>query len=63
MNKPVAPQWLAGDDPSGAHERWQAEYRETIGQDRAVENVSGIQIQPLYTPKDWTAYGRDNPLG
>ena len=63
MNKPVAPHRLGGEDASAAHERWQAEYRETIGQDRAVENISGIPIQPLYTPKDWGAYGRDNPLG
>ena len=63
MNKQVALQWLAGEDPSAAHERWHAEYIQTISQDRAVENVSGIPIQPLYTPKDWTAYGRANPLG
>jgi methylmalonyl-CoA mutase N-terminal domain/subunit len=62
MNKPVATHWLAGENAS-AHERWQAEYQEANGQDRAVENVSGIPIQPLYGPGDWTAHGRDNPLG
>ena len=62
MNKPVETHWLAGEDAS-AHERWQAEYQDAIGHDRAVQNVSGIPIRPLYTPTDWAAYGRDDPFG
>ena len=63
MNKPVAPQLLADGVEATARRRWQDEYRESIGDARDVENVSGIPILPLYTPQDWPAYGRDDPLG
>ena len=63
MNKPVAPQLLASRTESPAHALWENEYRESIGTERALENVSGISIQPLYTPQDWSAYGREDPLG
>jgi len=63
MNKPVAPHLLSDSAASPARRRWQDEYRDAIGDERAVENVSGIPIQPLYTSQDWPAYGRDEPLG
>ncbi|MEO6745216.1 MAG: acyl-CoA mutase large subunit family protein [Caldimonas sp.] len=63
MNKPVPPHLLSDDVGSPAQRRWQDEYRAAIGDDRAVENISGIPIQPLYTPQDWPAYGRAEPLG
>jgi methylmalonyl-CoA mutase N-terminal domain/subunit len=34
--------------------RWQAEYEAQIGEDKAVENRSGIGIRPIYTPHDWS---------
>jgi len=42
-------------------EIWTAEYRQQIGQETAVHNRSGIEVRPLYTPKDLgdTDYGRD----
>lgn len=52
-------------DPSGTqtHELWKREYKESIGTDRAVENVSGIPVKPLYTEADWAKYGSAEPLG
>ena len=63
MNKPVD-RTLLSDDVGSPQRRWEDEYRATIGDDRAVENVSGIPIQPLYTPHDWAGLRRsDEPLG
>ncbi len=60
MNKPLHQELLS----SSARTRWQDDYRDTIGaNDRAVENVSGIPIKPLYTPTDWARYGLAEPLG
>ena len=56
-------------DRPASHRRGAAplEEREYSGRhratDRAVENVSGIPIRPLYTPQDWRAYGTADPLG
>ena len=36
-----------------AHGRWRADYGGQIGSDRVVRNRSGIEIKPLYTPRDW----------
>jgi methylmalonyl-CoA mutase N-terminal domain/subunit len=36
-----------------AHGRWRADYGRQIGADRAIRNRSGIEIKPLYTPRDW----------
>jgi methylmalonyl-CoA mutase, N-terminal domain len=50
VNKP-----LPNADPASfddARVRWQAEYDAQIGGDRAIENRSGIPVQPLYTPQD-----------
>jgi methylmalonyl-CoA mutase N-terminal domain/subunit len=63
MNKPVPTALL--DPAAGSPERtlWEREYRESIGVEREVTNVSGVPIRPLYTPQDWAAYGSAEPLG
>jgi methylmalonyl-CoA mutase N-terminal domain/subunit len=33
---------------------WRERYQAQIGEDRVVRNRSGIEMQPLYTPDDWT---------
>ncbi len=33
--------------------QWRGEYGRQIGQDRSIRNRSGIEVQPLYTPRDW----------
>jgi len=48
-------------DAASAHERWQREYREGIGDAREIANVSGIPVAPLYTAAD--PPGRDVALG
>ena len=49
MNKPLDDKQL---QVSEAHARWQAEYAAQIGAAKAVENRSGIPVQPLYTAAD-----------
>ena len=41
--------------------RWRADYSKQIGVDRSVVNRSGVEIKPLYTPRDWdgSAYEAD----
>ena len=63
MNKPLDPTLMQPLPADQAHRQWENDYRQTIGQDRDVTNVSGIAIQPLYTERDWARYGADNPLG
>jgi methylmalonyl-CoA mutase N-terminal domain/subunit len=49
-------------DAASAHERWQREYREGVGDERTITNVSGIPIAPLYAAADRPP-GRDAALG
>ncbi|MBI5923936.1 MAG: acyl-CoA mutase large subunit family protein [Betaproteobacteria bacterium] len=46
---------------SSPEETWSQEYRQQIGTEPAVHNRSGIDVRPLYTPKDLdgTDYQRD----
>ena len=46
---------------ASAEEIWSEEYRQQIGAESAVRNRSGIEVRPLYTPKDLgdTDYQRD----
>ncbi|WP_375786882.1 methylmalonyl-CoA mutase [Bradyrhizobium sp. Pha-3] len=37
-----------------AQGEWQAQYSRQIGDEKAIRNRSGIDIQPLYSPRDWT---------
>ena len=60
MNKPVEPRLLADSEPARA--RWQREYREGVAAERAIANVSGIPIAPLYTAADRRP-GGDEALG
>lgn len=59
MNKPLDTALLREADP---HARWENDYRESIGAERDVVNVSGIPVKPLYTHRDWAAWGGDEPL-
>ena len=34
--------------------QWQQDYQKQIGDDRVIRNRSGIEVQPLYTAKDWS---------
>src|SRR5690606_26499500 len=63
MNKPVERLLLDARADADPHAAWEREYRESIGTERATENVSGIAIKPLYTPRDWARYGAEVPLG
>jgi pivalyl-CoA mutase large subunit len=60
MNKALDPATLS---PAEGRERWQREYAEQIGEDRACENRSGIAIKPLYTDQDWNGARYDADLG
>ena len=62
MSRPAAVAAPRPDADADAHARWEREYRESIGADRSIENVSGIPIEPLYTPRDWARYGSEVPL-
>jgi methylmalonyl-CoA mutase N-terminal domain/subunit len=62
MNKPFEPP-LAAADAAEARARWERDYAQSIGNDSATENVSGIAVQPIYGPADWPAYGEPDPLG
>ncbi|MBR1203002.1 MULTISPECIES: methylmalonyl-CoA mutase [unclassified Bradyrhizobium] len=37
-----------------AQGEWRAQYSRQIGDEKAIRNRSGIEIQPLYSPRDWT---------
>lgn len=42
--------------------QWRADYNQQIGVDRVVKNRSGIEIKPLYTPRDWSGAAYDSDL-
>lgn len=37
-----------------AQGEWRSQYARQIGGEKAIRNRSGIEIQPLYSPRDWT---------
>lgn len=43
--------------------QWRADYARQIGADRRIVNRSGIEIQPLYTPRDWDGSAYEAKLG
>jgi methylmalonyl-CoA mutase, N-terminal domain len=51
MTKEAVQLQLPGFDQD--YGRWRADYGQQIGEDREVKNRSGIEIKPLYTPRDW----------
>ena len=50
MTQPVDNHRPAHED---AEARWRREYTEQIGPHAQVRNRSGIEVKPLYTPRDW----------
>jgi methylmalonyl-CoA mutase N-terminal domain/subunit len=50
-------------EPAIGEDRWQRAYAAEIGTDRAVRNRSGIDIKPLYTPRDWNADRHEDAVG
>ena len=61
MTKEAVQLSLPGFDQ--AYGQWRADYSEQIGADRVVKNRSGIEIKPLYTPRDWSGAAYDADLG
>ncbi len=45
------------------HGQWRADYGRQIGTDRVIKNRSGIEIKPLYTPRDWSGDAFLDDLG
>jgi methylmalonyl-CoA mutase N-terminal domain/subunit len=52
---------LNGSDSAG--QIWADEYRRQIGKDEKIFNRSGIEVRPLYTPKDTGDRGYADALG
>lgn len=50
-------------EPVTASERWASEYAGQVPDDRVVRNRSGIPIDPLYTPDDWSGDRFASDLG
>ena len=42
--------------------QWRADYAKQIGAERTVINRSGIEVKPLYTPRDWDGSDYDADL-
>ena len=61
MNKPV-PQ-IAAADLSLAQARWEQEFAAGAGQAEPLRNRSGVEIKPLYTPRDWSGAPYADSLG
>jgi methylmalonyl-CoA mutase N-terminal domain/subunit len=36
------------------HDDWAERYQAQIGEDKVLRNRSGIEVRPLYTPRDWS---------
>jgi methylmalonyl-CoA mutase N-terminal domain/subunit len=49
--------------PDDAEARWRREYAEQIGPHAPIRNRSGIEIKPLYTPRDWDGARYEAQLG
>jgi methylmalonyl-CoA mutase N-terminal domain/subunit len=60
MSKPL--QTAAFTTQASAAERWQREYAEQMRAGKTLFNRSGIEVKPLYTPRDW-AGEHDAALG
>ena len=61
MTKEAIQLSLPGFDQDYA--QWRADYTRQIGVDRHIVNRSGIEIQPLYTPRDWDGSRYEPDLG
>ncbi|MGD0641952.1 MAG: acyl-CoA mutase large subunit family protein [Roseiarcus sp.] len=60
MTKEAVQLSLPGFDQ--AYGQWRADYIAQIGADRVVKNRSGIEVKPLYTPRDWSGAAYDAGL-
>ena len=60
MNQPIDAANLSRQQTAAA--RWQQDYAAQAGAGRTVFNRSGIEVKPLYTPRDWCAQ-YDDALG
>ncbi len=46
-----------------ARARWRETYREHMGEEAPVRNRSGLEVRPIYTPKDWDSSRYMEDLG
>jgi len=46
-----------------AYAKWRSDYSGQIGNDRPIRNRSGIEVKPLYTPRDWSGDRYNDALG
>jgi methylmalonyl-CoA mutase, N-terminal domain len=60
MTKEAVQLQLPGFDQD--YGRWRADCGQQIGEDREVKNRSGIEIKPLYTPRDWNGASYESDL-
>ena len=60
MTKEAVQLPLPGFDQSFG--QWRADYAKQIGAERTVINRSGIEVKPLYTPRDWDGSDYDADL-
>jgi methylmalonyl-CoA mutase, N-terminal domain len=61
MTKEAVQLLLPGFDRDFA--QWRADYASQIVEDRRIANRSGIEIKPLYTPRDWDGATYETALG
>ncbi len=61
MTKEAVQLPLPGFDQDFA--QWRADYARQIGADRRIVNRSGIEIEPLYTPRNWDGAAYEADLG
>ncbi len=60
MNQPAAP-WLAETEFAEAERRWREAFDASPGAGKRIANRSGIEVQPLYAPRDGS--GANDLLG
>jgi methylmalonyl-CoA mutase N-terminal domain/subunit len=61
MTKEAVQLVLPGFDQ--AFGQWRSDYNRQIGEDRVVRNRSGLEVKPLYTPRDWDGESYLDELG
>jgi methylmalonyl-CoA mutase, N-terminal domain len=61
MSKEAVQLHLPGFDQDFA--QWRGDYARQIGADRRIVNRSGIEIEPLYTPRNWDGAAYETDLG
>ncbi len=54
---------VSDSNSDNARQNWERQFREQIPEIHTIENRSGIPIQPLYTPEDWSEQDYDEKLG